>query len=111
MPIPKKLYRFIFIYNPASNTIRSMYIFNCGEEGVDFCVKHLSAKLNVKEEIILGKSLAGNYYQLYLERYGGGSQYVREDAASVKKFMNTARIGVAVSKYITENKLWDKVEI
>ena len=110
MTEPKKLYRFVFVYNPVINEVKRLYIFTCNNEGLDVCIRHLSATINVQEEIILGKSIAGNYYQLYLEKYSGGSQYVREDVASVKKFMNTGRIGVAVSKYISKNNLWKQIK-
>ena len=110
MTEPKKLYRFVFVYNPVSNEVKRLYIFNCSNDGLDVCIRHLSATINVQEEIILGKSIAGNYYQLYLEKYSGGSQYVREDVASVKKFMNTSRIGVAVSKYLNHHNLWKQIK-
>lgn len=110
MTEPKKLYKFVFVYNPVINEIKRLYIFNGTNEGLDICIRHLSATINVQEEIILGKSIAGNYYQLYLEKYSGGSQYVREDVASVKKFMNPSRIGVAVSKYLDRNNLWKQIK-
>jgi len=110
MTEPKKLYKFVFVYNPVINEVKRLYIFNGTNEGLDVCIRHLSATINVQEEIILGKSIAGNYYQLYLEKYSGGSQYVREDVASVKKFMNSSRIGVAVSKYLNKNNLWKQIK-
>lgn len=110
MAEPKKLYKFVFVYNPVINEIKRLYIFNGTNEGLDVCIRHLSATINVQEEIILGKSIAGNYYQLYLEKYSGGSRYVREDVASVKKFMNSSRIGVAVSKYLDRNNLWKQIK-
>lgn len=110
MTEPKKLYKFVFVYNPVINEVKRLYIFNGTNEGLDVCIRHLSATINVQEEIILGKSIAGNYYQLYLEKYSGGSQYVREDVASVKKFMNSSKIGVAVSKYLNKNNLWKQIK-
>lgn len=110
MAEPKRLYKFVFVYNPAENEVKRLYIFNGRNEGIDVCVRHLSATIKVQEEIILGKSVVGTYCQLYLERYSGGSQYIREDVASVKKFMNTARIGVALSKYLDKNNLWKEVK-
>ena len=104
------MYKFVFVYNPTTDEIKNMYIFNGRETGLDLCVRHLSATINVKEEIILGKSIAGNYYQLYLEKYSGGSQYIREDAASIKKFMKPAHISVVAAKYITRNHLWDEIK-
>ena len=110
MTEPKKLYKFVFVYNPVINEVGRLYIFNGGNDGLDVCIRHLSATINKQEEIILGKSIAGNYYQLYLEKYSGGSQYVREDIASVKKFMNASRIGVAVSKYLNKHNLWKQIK-
>lgn len=104
------MYKYVFVYNPVTNEVQRLYIFNGDNEGLDVCIRHLSATINVKEEIILGKSIAGNYYQLYLEKYSGGSQYVREDVASVKKFMNSSKIGVAVSRYMTRNNLWKQLK-
>ena len=110
MAEPKKLYKFVFVYNPAENEVKRVYIFNGRDEGIDVCVRHLSATIKVQEEIILGKTMFGTYCQLYLERYSGGSQYIREDSASVKKFMNSGRVGVALSKYLSKNNLWSQVK-
>lgn len=106
----RKLYKFIFVYNPVVNEVKKLYIFNCSDEGIDLCVRHLSATIKVQEEIILGKTAVGNYCQLYMEKYSGGSQYVREDIASVKKFMHPGKIGVALSKYLTKHNLWKQVK-
>ena len=106
----KRLYKFVFVYNPATNEIGKLYIFNGQTDGFGVCVRHLSATIKVKDEIILGKTVTGEYCQLYLEKYGGGSQYIREDVASVKKFMNTARIGVTLSRYLNHHSLWNQIK-
>lgn len=110
MALTKRLYKFVFVYNPAEGEIKRLYIFNGRDEGLDVCVRHLSATIKVQEEIILGKSIAGTYCQLYLEKYSGGSQYIREDVASVNKFMHTGIIGAALSRYISKNNLWKQIE-
>ena len=110
MALTKRLYKFVFVYNPAEDEVKRLYIFNGRDEGLDVCVRHLSATIKVQEEIILGKSIAGTYCQLYLERYSGGSQYIREDVASVKKFMHQGRIGTALSKYLDKNNLWKQID-
>ena len=110
MAEPKKLYKFVFVYNPSRNEVIELYIFNGRSLGLDGRIKILSEKLNAREEIILGKTMVGNYYQLYLEKYRGGSQYVREDIASISKFMDPNKIGVAISKYLNKNNLWKKLK-
>lgn len=110
MSEPKKVYKFVFVYNPFENTVRELYIFNGRTERVDECIKKLSSEIDVRKEIILGKSILGNFYQLYLEKYAGGSQYIREDVASVHKFMNPSRIGVALSDYINKYNLWKLIK-
>lgn len=107
---PIRLYSVVFVYKPANNEISRLYIINGSDEKLSFCIRHLSASINKNEEVIIGKTVFGSYYQLYLEKYKGGSQYIREDAASVNKFMNTARIGTALAKYISEMNLWKQIK-
>lgn len=111
MSEPKKCYKFVFVYNPSENTIRDLYIFNGNSRGLDECIKKLSKSIDVRTEIILGKSICNNYYQLYLERYEGGSQYIREDSASISKYMDPSKLGVILSRYLDKYNLWKLVKM
>ena len=102
----KKIYRVIVAYNPLENKITEfrrldMYIDTYEADSTEAFYKVLSL-INRTSDIILGKTVTNNFYQLSPTPYG---TYIKEDAASVEKFINKSKLLVAIANYQKEKNI------
>ena len=102
----KKIYRVIVAYNPLENKITEfrrldMYSDTYEVDSTEAFYKVLSL-VNRTSDIILGKTVTNNFYQLSPTPYG---TYIKEDAASVEKFINKSKLLVAMANYQKETNI------
>lgn len=102
----KKIYRVIVAYNPLENKITEfrrldMYSDTYESDSTEAFYKVLSL-INRTSDIILGKTVTNSFYQLSPTPYG---TYIKEDAASVEKFINKSKLLVAIANYQKEKNI------
>lgn len=54
------------------------------------------ALANRTTDIIIGKTIGGNFFQLSPTAYGS---YIKEDAVSIRKYINIGKLLVAIADY------------
>ena len=102
----KKFYRVIVAYNPLENKITEfrrldMYSGTYEKDSTEMFYKVLGL-IDRTSDIILGKTINNNFYQLSPTPYG---TYIKEDASSVDKFINKSKLLVAIANYQKEKNI------
>lgn len=102
----KKFYRVIVAYNPLKNKITEfrrldMYSDTYETDSTEMFYKVLGL-IDRTSDIILGKTINNNFYQLSPTPYG---TYIKEDASSVDKFINKSKLLVAIANYQKEKNI------
>lgn len=102
----KKFYRVIIAYNPLENKVTEfrrldMYSDTYETDSTEMFYKVLGL-INRTSDIILGRTATNNFYQLSPTPYG---TYIKEDAASVDKFINKSKLLVAIANYQKEKNI------
>lgn len=103
-----KTYKYLFLYNPIENKVSKL--IDCyDDDEPELKVMYLSKIMSKKHELLLGKTVFGNIYQI-TPIYYSFSMYYREDSKSTSQYLNLSKISVAVGKYINDNNLWSKIK-
>lgn len=102
----KKLYQLIVAYNPIDNRITAftrvdIYSPRYAAESNEKFYKTL-ALANRTTDIILGKTVGGTFLQLSPTPYGS---YIKEDAVSVRKYINISKLLCAIANYQKEKNI------
>lgn len=101
-----KLYVKMVAYDPAENKVtvyRAVDIYDPNYDKVsDEIFFKVYGLANRTTDIILGKTISGDFYQLSPTPYG---TYIREDATSVSRFLDKSKILVAIANYQKEKNI------
>lgn len=102
----KKVYKQIVAYNPSDDVItvfRRLDITAPGYERIaDETFFRVFAMANKTSEIVLGKTVGGDFYQLSPTPY---SSYIKEDSTTVNRYINKSKLLCAIAKYQKEKNI------
>lgn len=95
-----KLYVKVVAYNPVTNVVTALERIDIDDDEYnrlsDEAFYRVLALANRTTDIIIGKTIGGNFYQLSPTVYGS---YIKEDASSIKKFIQINKLLVAIADY------------
>lgn len=101
-----KLYVKVVAYNPVEDRITVYRAVNIDSDNYDKesdeVFYRVLAMANRTTDIILGKTISGNFLQLSPTGYGS---YIKEDATSVRRFINKSKLLCAIAKYQKEKNI------
>lgn len=101
-----KLYVKIVAYNPAEDKITVYRAVDTESDTYDKDSDEVFYRVlgmaNRTTDIILGKTISGNFLQLSPTPYGS---YIKEDATSVNRFINKSKLLCAIAKYQKEKNI------
>lgn len=100
-----KIYKKIVAYNPVNNTVSFIHLLTYEQatdgKASDDAFYDVYNRVDHRQEIIVGVSICGNYYQLSPAVYG---TYIKENESSMR-FINIGRMLCAITKYHEEKHL------
>lgn len=101
-----KLYTLVVSYNPTENRITGFRRINIESDYYDResdeVFFRLLALANRTTDIILGKTIGGDFFQLSPTPYGS---YIKEDNTTVRRFINKSKLLCAIAKYQKEKNI------
>lgn len=101
-----RLYTSLVTYNPGegkvTNFTRLDPKLNNYSARADKAFHVMDEYADHTTEIILGKSIPGDFYQLSQSRYG---DYIREDGSTVSRFINKDRLLAAIARFLKEKNI------
>ena len=102
----KKLYVKIVAYNPTEDRVTAYIKIDTERDDYerfsDEAFYRVLALANRTTDMIIGRTIGGNFFQLSPTAYGS---YIKEDAVSVRKYINTSKLLVAIAKYQKEKNI------
>lgn len=102
----KKVYVKLVAYNPAENRVTAYIALDVESASYDRDASQAFYKINniadTTTDIILGKTLSGDFCQLSTTPYGS---YIKEDATSVNRFLDKSKLLVAIANYQKEKNI------